>query len=183
MDSYLIMNLIQVSYPYHLYINQLRVTLYTDDESLAKKYAAFLKQFQNVLDDAGIGLGADIGGWGILKYTKDYTDSNLTVYTSMEPTYNGSNAKSGKSQNYVCEEVKHLEKKTLRTGVGSMLTKTPPDHTWNFDWTQKDFTDFLNFLKKNVSVPHVDVYRADLDNDGYDTEPWFYSALKDFVKE
>eukprot|EP01084_Bolivina_argentea_P026327 48952_1 len=155
---------------------------HSDDKSLAKKYGQFLKEFQAVLGKQNIGLAECGGGWGILKYFDEYSQSNLNMYTSMEPTYNGSKYPEPIT-GFVINETQTFKKNQIRSGIGSMLVKYPPSHTWHFDWTQKKLTNFLNWLKYNISVPSVDIWRADLDNNGYDTEPWFYQCLENFMKD
>ena len=95
----------------------------------------------------------------------------------MTPTYYGKDLQSDK--NYVIEELKYLKPETLRTGIGSMCTS---NSEWNYDWTQSTLTNFLNFLKYNVSVPSVDIWRADIDYSTDNTEKWFYQALVNFHK-
>ena len=152
----------------------------SSNKQLASNYAGFLGKFEQIASKYNIGVGCDIAGWGILDDFSDYAASNLNVYTSMTPTYYGTNIPE--NENYVMEELKYLGANTLRTGIGSMLTKYPSSDTWYYNWTQSRLTDFLDFLKYNVSVPSVDIWRADIDHNGYDTEPWFYQCLEQFVK-
>ena len=152
---------------------------HSDSKDLAKNYTNFLHEFGTILHKYDVKIGCDIAGWGILKYFDLYAKSELDFYTSMTPTYNGNNLTY--NEEYVHNELQYIKPDNLRTGIGSMLTTYPANHTWYFNWTKSELNTFLNFLKDDVKVPSVDIWRADMDNNGYDTESWFYNDLNSFV--
>lgn len=154
---------------------------------VAGNYSKFLGDFKQVLNDfnsnygSRIEIGCDIAGWGILDYFNSFKTANLDIYTSMTPTYYGTNI--AENEEYVNQELEYFTINQLRSGVGSMLTSYPSSDTWNYNWTQSRFTQFLTFLKNNASVPSVDIWRADIDHNGYNTTDWFYQCLDEFVSD
>ena len=85
----------------------------------------------------------------------------------MATTYHGYNIT--KNEQGVEQELKYLPSNSIRAGICSMI-KGNPNVTTNCGWNQNNLNEFLNFLKSdNINIPRVDIWRADIDHNGYNT--------------
>lgn len=142
----------------------------------SQAYANFLKAFADAIHSNGKGqqLGFDVAGWGILNKFNIYNETNVDIYTSMTPTYYGTNLTE--NENFVEEELESLPVANIGIGIGSML-KTPPE--WNYNYTATTLNQFIQYLQ-SVNISRIDIWRADIDHYGI-TEDYYFTALENFL--
>ena len=146
-------------------------------------YANFLSALTEQSHAAGIEVGLDVAGWGILDPMKFKALSALKVdlFTSMTPTYSGRNVSL--DQSFAAGLVQAVGANRAAIGIGSMpaagaesACKNMPDYAW----TKSSFDGFAAWLRTDAGVLDLDVWRCDIDNYGK-TAPWFVDAVASFL--
>ncbi len=146
----------------------------------AEAYAAFLAALGTALHanaSARLRLGFDVAGWSILDQWEVYATLPVDIFTSMTPTYFGTNQTA--NRDFISGEVAGgVPAAAISAGIGSMLA-VPGTAKWDYNWTQGALTDFLTWLP-TAGVTGVDVWRADIDGYGY-TADWFLDGVAAFL--
>jgi len=144
----------------------------------SQAYANFLGAFKQALEKRNklFLLGTDVAGWGILDKYSILNSSNLDIYTSMTPTYFGTNLSL--NEQFVLTEISSFPINSIGIGIGSMLAPNEKPE-WNYNYTETSLSSFLQFLINNA-INRVDIWRADIDH--YSTTvDYYFTLLQQFL--
>ena len=137
-----------------------------------------------------------VSSWGILDgHTVEegygvYAATGVDKMMSMASTYFGTNVSSNEA-NVALELAQGVGNPgQLSVGIGTMIADSPPRAAcptgggkWDYNWTEARLRSFvLDYL----AAPPVDAqdlvfWRADIDNEGNCTEPYFFNVAREFL--
>jgi hypothetical protein len=144
----------------------------------AQAYAAFLTALADALHARGLVLGADVAGWSILDRWDVYAPTPVDFFTSMTPTYFGSNLTMNEA--FVSGALAAgIAPSRFGTGIGTILAPgCKPE--WDYKWTQSALDTFLGWVG-GQGVGRVDFWRADIDH-YQQTADWVVEAAAAYLK-
>lgn len=143
----------------------------------ARAYAAFLTALATALHTRGKRLGFDTAGWGILDYWGVYKDTGADIFTSMTPTYDGTNVTL--NEEFVDEQVAAgVPVDHVAAGIGTMLAPGQAPE-WDYNWTQPKLSEFATWLGAH-GVAQIDFWRADIDSYKV-TASWYFDIAAAFL--
>ena len=175
----------------------------SSDPALAEAYAAYVAALVEALHGAGLQAEMCVSSWGILDgHTVDggygvYAATGVDRMMSMASTYYGTNV-SRNEANVELELAQGVSNPgQLSVGIGTMIADgtdgtdrvsgeapcpTGPAK-WDYNWTEARLRSFvLDYLAAPpVSAQEIVFWRADIDNEGNCTEPYYFDVAREFL--
>lgn len=159
----------------------------TSVASLARAYASYVRAFSHAMQAVGLQAEMCTSDWGILDgHTVPegyglYASTGVDRMMSMAGTYFGTNLSKNR-YNFDLERAQGVTLDQLAVGVGTMIADgcaTGPGK-WNYNWTEAKLRDFVSYVQK-ADTRALDIWRADIDNEGDCTEPYYFDVAAAFL--
>ena len=173
----------------------------TSDSVWVKAYAEYVGRFSSAMHAAGLTAHMCVAGWGILdghvlpnhEGYGIYAKTGVDVMMSMSSTYFGKNV----TKNIAAVDTELSQGVSLgqlAAGIGTQIDpsidptcpKVPPMGCKTpggqcYDWSETKLRSFVAALvERNVTT--IDMWRADIDAEGFCTEPYYFDVAAKFLE-
>lgn len=163
-------------------------------------YASYVAAFTKAMHAEGLKAEMCVSSWGILdghflpnnEGYGIYAKTGVDTMMSMAGTYYGNNI-TNDLVNVDLELKQNVSISQLAAGIGTRIepkisASCPTVKPMGckiaggqcYNWTETRLTSFIASLEKR-GVKHIDFWRADIDEEGVCTEPWYFAAAEKFL--
>lgn len=163
-------------------------------------YASYVAAFSKAMHAEGLKAEMCVSSWGILdghflpnnEGYGIYAKTGVDTMMSMAGTYYGNNI-TNDLVNVDLELKQNVSISQLAAGIGTRIepkisASCPTVKPMGckiaggqcYNWTETRLTSFIASLEKR-GVKHIDFWRADIDEEGVCTEPWYFAAAEKFL--
>ena len=172
----------------------------TSEVAWVHAYADYVAAFREAMHDAGLQAEMCVSDWGILDghFLKNgegygvYAKTGVDVMMSMAGTYYGSNVTKN-LHNVDLEITQGVSLSQLAVGIGTQINPSVAAgcpvvgqmgcHTAGgqcYNWTQSRLETFVaDCVSRGVRT--IDIWRADIDQEGDCTEPYYFQVAEKFL--
>ena len=157
------------------------------DASLARAYASYVRAFSQAMHSVGLQGEMCVSDWGILDgHTVPegyglYATTGVDRMMSMAGTYFGTNLTKNR-YNFELERAQGVGFDQLAVGLGTMIDEPCPTGPakWQYNWTEAKLRNFVGYVQQ-AGTRYVDIWRADIDNEGNCTAQYYFDVARDFL--
>jgi hypothetical protein len=151
------------------------------------QYAGYVGNLTAAMHSVGLQSEMCVSDWGILDGHTTvegygaYAATGVDRMMSMAGTYFGTNL-TRNEYNVDLELHQGVSLSQLAVGVGTMLLSNCPTGPakWNYNWTESGLRKFARFVESR-GIRHLDLWRADIDDEGSCTEPYYFDVAREFL--
>lgn len=175
----------------------------TSAAAWAEAYAGYVRAFSAAMHAVGLEAEMCVSDWGILDGHEVpghpgygiYAKTGVDVMMSMAGTYYGTNV-SRNLANVDKELADGVSLQQLHAGIGTQIdaglapspSACPPVEPMGckvpggqcYNWTSARLASFVGALEDR-GVRNIDMWRADIDQEGACTEPWYFDVAERFL--